>query len=336
MALINLKDLLAHAKQNKYAVGAFNVTNFDFIDSILDAAVSENSQIILQVAEVHFRYLDIEEAAPAIMGAARKVNIPVCINLDHGKSLKTVVRAIRAGFTSVMFDGSEYPFEENMEQTREIVKIAHSVGVSVEGEMGNVGGEAVGVNAAIASSPDEKFFTDIGEAERFAEETGLDALAVAIGNVHGVYKGDPMLDFDRLQKIGNAVGIPLVLHGGSGISDNGFKKAVSLGICKINFYTGLSQAAVEKVHAFIKEHPKSISYPDIVKVAMKEAEKVVKSRLRVFGSAGMCAADKTLCITCSGESCKLVNPAMKPEAKTVLYDDLVDKISKEVIENLRK
>lgn len=336
MALINLKDLLSHAKQNKYAVGAFNVTNFDFIDPILDAAVSENSPIILQVAEVHFRYLDLEEAAPAIMGAARKVNIPVCIHLDHGKSLKTTVRAIRAGFTSVMFDGSEYPLEENMERTREVVKIAHSVGVSVEGEIGNVGGEAVGIQAAIASSPDEKFFTDPREAKIFVRESGLDALAVAIGNVHGVYKGEPMLDFNRLQKLSAMLEIPLVLHGGSGITDKDFKKAVTLGICKINFYTGLSQAAVEKVHEFIKEHPKSISYPDITKVAMKESKKVVKKRLRVFGSAGMCAADKTLCITCSGESCKLEDPEMKPEAKNVLYNDLVNKISRQVIENLGK
>ena len=336
MALINLKDLLDHAKQNKYAVGAFNVTNFDFIDSILNAAVSENSPIIIQVAEVHFRYLDIEEAAPAIKGAARKVNIPVCINLDHGKSLKTVMRAIRAGFTSVMFDGSEYPLEENMERTREIVKIAHSVGVSVEGEIGNVGGEAVGIKAAIASSPNEKFFTDIDEAEMFARESGLDALAIAIGNVHGVYKGEPLLDFDRLQKIRDAVGLPLVLHGGSGISDYDFKKAVSQGICKINFYTGLSRAAVEKVHEFIKEHPKSISYPDIAKVAMKESEKVVKKRLRVFGSAGMCAIDRALCTSCSGDSCKQDVPDRKPETNTVLYNDLIEKISREVIDNLGK
>ncbi len=336
MALINSKDLLIHANQNKYAVGAFNVTNFDFIDSILNAAVSENFPIILQVAEVHSQYLDIEEAAPAIKGAARKVNIPVCINLDHGKSLKTVVRAIRAGFTSVMFDGSEYPFEENMERTGEIVKIAHSVGVSVEGEIGNVGGEVIGITAAAPSAPDERSFTDIAEAEMFVRETGLDALAVAIGNVHGMYKGEPMLDFDRLEKIRDAVGIPLVLHGGSGISDKDFQKAVSLGICKINFYTGLSKAAVEKVHEFIKEHPKSISYPDITKVAMKEAEKVVKKRLQVFGSASKCAAGKTLCKSCSGDSCKLEDPGMKPEAKTILYDDLIDKISREVIENLGK
>jgi len=336
MALINLKDLLGHARQNKYAVGAFNITNLDFIEHILDAAVSENSPIILQVAEVHFRYLNLEEIAPALVSAARKVNIPVCIHLDHGKSLKTMVRAIRAGFTSVMYDGSEHPLEENIEQTKEVVKIAHSVGVSVEGEIGNVGGEAVGIQAATASSPEEEFFSDPQEAEKFARESGLDALAVAIGNVHGLYKGEPLLDFDRLQIISDALNIPLVLHGGSGISDKDFKKAITLGICKINFFTGLSQAAVKKVHSFIKEHPKSISYADLAKVAMKESEKTVRDRLRVFGSAGMCAADKTLCITCSRESCKLEDPRMKPEAKTVLYDDLVEKISREVIENLEK
>ena len=336
MALINLKDLLSHAKQNKYGVGAFNITNFDFIDPILDAAVSENSPIILQLAEVHFRYLNLEEIAPAIISAARKAEIPVCIHLDHGKSLKTVVRAIRAGFTSVMYDGSEHPLEKNIETTREIVKIAHSVGVSVEGEIGNVGGEVVGIQAATASSPDEKFFTDPREAEMFVLESGLDALAIAIGNVHGLYKGEPRLDFDILQKIRNIVEIPLVLHGGSGISDKDFRKAISLGISKINFYTGLSQAAVNRVHEFIKEHPKSISYPDLAKVAMKESGETVKERLKVFGSAGMCAADKTLCINCSRETCKMEDSGTKPEAKTLLYNNLIEKISREVIENLGK
>ena len=336
MSLINMKDLLTHASQNKYSVGAFNITNLDFIEYILDAAVESNSPVILQLAEVHFRYLNLEDIAPTLIGAAKNVSIPVCIHLDHGKSLKTMVRAIRAGFTSVMYDGSEHPFEENMKNTREVVKIAHSVDVSVEGELGNVGGEAIGIETAAPHTSSKELFTKVEDAVYFARESGLDALAISIGNVHGLYKGDPELDFERLSAIRDAVNIPLVLHGGSGISDDDFRKAISLGICKINFYTGISQAAVARVHKFIVDHPGSISYPDLTELAMTEIKNVVKDRMEVFGSKGQCAADKTLCITCSDTSCGLDDPRIKPEARTVIYQDLVEKISREVLQNIKK
>jgi len=331
-----MRDLLAHAQQNKYAVGAFNITNLDFINHILDAAVESNSPVILQLAEVHFKYLNLEDIAPILIGAAKKVDIPVCIHLDHGESLKTMIRAIRAGFTSIMFDGSKYPLKENMEMTKEVVKIAKSVDVSVEGELGNVGGEVVGVEAAIPHTSSKELFTKVEDAVYFARESGLDALAISIGNIHGLYKGDPELDFDRLEAIRDAVGIPLVLHGGSGISDDDFRKAVGLGICKINFYTGISQAAVARVHKFVEEHPGSISYPDLARLAMDEIKNVVKDRMEVFGSKGQCAADKTLCVTCSDTSCGLDDPRIKPEAKTIIYQDLVDKISREVLQNIKK
>lgn len=336
MALINMKDLLAHAQQNNYAVGAFNISNLDFIEYILDSAVESNSPVILQLSEVHFRYLPLEDIAPALISAAKKVNVPVCVHLDHGKSLKTMVMAIRAGFTSIMFDGSECPLEENIKRTREVVKIAHCVNVSVEGEVGYIGGEAVGIKGATYHESEEEGFTKVEDAIYFTKETDVDALAISIGNVHGLYKGEPDLDFDRLVAIRDGVGIPLVLHGGSGLSDDDFRKAVSLGICKVNFYTGISQAAIKKVHKFIGEHPKSISYPDLAKLAMSEVQKVVMDRLEVFGSKGQCAADKTLCITCSDASCGLDDPRIKPEARTVIYQDLVEKISREVLENIKR
>ncbi len=335
MTLINLKNLLNHAKQNKYAVGAFNVTSLDFIDHLLGAAISENSPIILQVAEVHFRYLNLEEIAPALISAAKKINIPVCIHLDHGKSLKTMIRAIRAGFTSIMYDCSEYPLEENIKRTKEVVKIAHSVEVSVEGELGNVGGEAVGIQAATPHEASEKFFTKIKDAEIFTKESQLDALAISIGNVHGLYKGEPKLDFNRLAQIKDIVDIPLVLHGGSGISDDDFKKAISLGISKINFYTTISQVAIKKVHEFITQYHNSISYPDLVKVAMEEVRKKVREMLRVFGSANQCAPDKTLCISCSKNSCEINCTKSRREDRTFHYQDLVEKISQEVLHNLK-
>ncbi|MDD3776111.1 MAG: class II fructose-bisphosphate aldolase family protein [Actinomycetota bacterium] len=336
MALINLKDLLTHAQQNKYAVGAFNVTNLDLIDTLIDSAVEENSPIIMQIAEVHFKYLNFEEIGPAIINAANKVRIPICVHLDHGQSLQTVVRAIRAGFTSVMFDGSKYPLDENIARTKEVVNIAHSVGVSVEGEIGAIGGEAVGEQAATAHAAQRELFTKVEEAIRFREETNLDAMAIAIGNVHGLYKGEPELDFDRLTKIRNSVDVPLVLHGGSGISDDDFRKAVSLGICKINFYTEMSNNAVDAARTYLQQNPGAISYPDLVKKAMLAAKETVKDRLRVFGSAKQCAADKSFCISCDEESCEIVDPRFQPDSKAVLYSDLVDRISKEVISQLNK
>ncbi|MBC7333627.1 MAG: class II fructose-bisphosphate aldolase [Actinobacteria bacterium] len=334
MALINLKDLLTHARKNKYAVGAFNITNLSLVEYLIDAALEERSPIILQVAEVHFRYLNLEEIAPFIISSAKKVNIPVCVHLDHGESLKTIVRAIRSGFTSVMFDGSKYPLEENIKLTKEITRIAHSVGVSVEGEIGYVGGEAIGERAPVAHTPQKELFTKVEEAVRFWQETDVDALAIAIGNVHGFYKGRPELDFERLAQIRDALNIPLVLHGGSGIPDEDFRKAISLGICKINFYTEMSRSAVDRIRQYLSENPEISSFPDVVRKGLEEAKNVVKQRLQVFGSSNVCAPEKTLCITCSKDGCGIEDPRLKPGTKTILYEELVEKISREVISNL--
>lgn len=336
MALINLIDLLNHASKNKYAVGAFNVTSMTFIDPIIEAAIESNSPVIIQLAEVHFRYLNLEHIAPAIIRAAKEVSVPVCINLDHGKNFDTVIRAIRAGFTSVMFDCSEEPLDVNIAKTKEIVKIAHSVGVGVEGEIGNIGGEAVGVAAPTPHEASAESFTKVEDAVRFYEETGVDALAISVGNVHGTYKGAPNLDFERIEKINNAIPIPIVLHGGSGISDNDFKKAISLGIAKINFYTEMSASAVKAARNFLTQNPECISYADLSKIVQADIKKTVMGRMAVFGSKNITAADKTLCISCDESSCGLEDPNFKPEAKTVVYDSLVELITKEVMESMKK
>ncbi|MBM3705672.1 MAG: class II fructose-bisphosphate aldolase [Actinobacteria bacterium] len=335
MALISLKELLKHARENRYAVGAFNVTNLGFIDTLIDAAIEQRSPIIIQIAEVHLRYVNLEEIAPIIVSAAKKVGIPICFHLDHGQSLKTVMRAIRAGFTSVMFDGSHLPLDENIKATREIVKIAGAVNVSVEGEIGHVGGEVIGEVAPTAQVAREELFTKVDEAERYAKETGIDAVALAIGNVHGFYKGEPKLDFERLSQIKKAVPVPLVLHGGSGISDDDFRKAISLGICKINFYTEMSAGAVERVRKYLEEKPEVTSIPDVLAKAFEEVKNIVKKRLEVFGSKDMCAPEKTLCLSCTDKTCGLIDPKFKPAAKTVLYEDLVEEITREVISNIK-
>ena len=336
MSLINLKDLLNNAKQNKFAVGAFNITNLASIDYMVDAAKEQQSPIILQVAEIHLRYFALEDIAPAIISAAKKVDIPICVHLDHGLSFPTVIRAIRAGFTSVMYDGSSHPIDENIQTTKEIVKIAKSVGVSVEGEIGHIGGgESVGESLKEGGVANKELFTKVEEALRFYNETGIDALAVAIGNVHGFYKGEPELDFNRLVQIRDAVPLPLVLHGGSGISDDDFKKAISLGICKINFYTQASVAAMDEVKKYLKEHPDATSFPDLVAKGMEGFKATVKERLEVFGSKGMCAPEKTLCLSCEDRTCGFTDPRFKPSAQTVSYGDLIEEISRKVISNLK-
>jgi len=330
MTLINLKNLLNHAKLNKYAVGAFAMTNIDFIEILLESAIEKKSPIILLLAEVHFKYLDIERVAPIIIDRAKSANIPVCVSLDHGLNFETIIKAIRCGFNSVMFDGSKYPLLENIKKTKEITKIAHSVDVSVEAELGYVGGESVGEKAPESHSPDKNLFTDAKDAKRFYEETGIDALAVAIGNVHGIYKGEPKLDFELLKNLRDSVPVPLVLHGGSGISDEDYKKSIELGICKINYYTGMTIAAVKKMRQYLIENPDVNSYPDIIKISMQAMMEDIKERLDVFGSKGKCDPKESFCLSCDEENCGIINN------NTNSYSELIKIISEDVSEKIKK
>ncbi|MCL4377721.1 MAG: class II fructose-bisphosphate aldolase family protein [Actinobacteria bacterium] len=334
MGLINLKNLLNNAKQNKYAVGAFAITNMDFIDTLIDCALKKNSPIILLLAEAHFKYLDIERVAPVIIDAAKKVNIPVCISLDHGQKLETIVKAIRCGFASVMFDGSKYPLKENINLTREVVRVAHSVDVSVEAELGYIGGESASEKMPESHAPKKELYTKVGEAIKFYSETNVDALAVAIGNVHGIYKGKPNLDFDRLKNIRDALDIPLVLHGGSGISDEDYKKIIELGICKINYYTDMSISAVDEIRNYLGNNPDFNSYPDLIKKAMLAVKKLVCKRFDVWGCTNKSAATKSLCISCDDEMCKLTDPMFSPDARTIVLEDLIEKISGEILKRI--
>ncbi|MHB8279332.1 MAG: class II fructose-bisphosphate aldolase [Candidatus Humimicrobiaceae bacterium] len=186
------------------------------------------------------------------------------------------------------------------------------------------------------SAASAESFTKVEDAVRFFEETGVDALAISVGNVHGIYKGEPNLDFDRIEKTNNAIPIPIVLHGGSGISDNDFKKAVSLGIAKINFYTEMSASAVKAARTFLNENPDCISYGDLAKIVQADVKKTVMERMAVFGSKNVTASDKTLCISCDDSSCGIEDPKFKPDAKTVVYDSLVDLITREVLQSIKK
>ncbi len=284
MALISLAQGLAHAQQHGYALGAFNVLDTHFLRALFQAAEQQRSPFIINIAEVHFKYVSLEPLIAAIRAEAALHAIPVVLNLDHGLHFDAVMQAIRLGFTSVMFDGSTLSYDENIRQTREVVKMCHALGISVEAELGAVGGDEGG---ALFGEADSNKFTDPALAAEFVQATGIDCLAVAIGNAHGKYKGEPKLDFDRLAAIRAVAGIPLVLHGGSGISDADFRRAISLGIHKINFYTGMSQAALGAIETQITQRDARYdSFAELLMAVERDIASVVAQQMQVFGSAG--------------------------------------------------
>jgi fructose-bisphosphate aldolase, class II len=280
MSLVNLADLLREAKNNKYAVGAFNIVNMEFLSAVIGAAGKARSPVILNLAEVHMPFVDTELISCAAVRAAERADVPVVLNLDHGLSFETIKRVVGLGFTSVMFDGSSLSYEENIRRTAEIVRYCHGRGVSVEAELGAVGGDEGG---ALFSEADPALYTDPEQAGEYVSETGVDALAVAIGNSHGRYKGEPQLDFARLEELRDRAEVPLVLHGGSGIGREDFQRAVSLGITKVNFYTGMSQAALDSLGYDLASSGKSYNdLPMIFRSMQEKVEETVSAQIAIF------------------------------------------------------
>ncbi len=276
--LIPLKEILEEAKKGQYAVGAFNANNMEIVQAIMESAQEENSPVILQASQGALRYAGIEYITSMVMTAAEKVSVPVALHLDHGTSFEQAMLCIRHGFSAVMFDGSKLPLEENISLTAKVVEVAHAVGVSVEGELGRIGGTEDDI------SVDEKdaLFTNPQEALHFVESTEVDALAVAIGTAHGPYKGEPRLDFDRLEEIKEKVDTPLVLHGASGVSDDSICRAVGLGICKINIDTDIRQAFTRGVSMVLEETPAEYCPRKLLTPAKEEMKKVIKAKMRLF------------------------------------------------------
>ncbi len=284
MALVSMKKLLDRAYAEKYAIGAFNIIDLCFLEAIIDAARATRSPVILNIAEVHFPYVTIEHIVPVLRAIAAEETFDIALNLDHGTSFGAIERAIAAGFGSIMFDGSSLGFEENVRQSAEIVKICRPKNITVEAELGAVGGAEGG---ALVGSADPALYTDAAQAEEFVRRSGIDALAVAIGNSHGRYRGEPKLDFVRLDAIRRRTGVPLVLHGGSGIAADDFRKAISLGIAKINFYTGMSEAAIASAKASLEQAGGYYNdYPVMIASIRENVSAVVAEQMRIFGSAG--------------------------------------------------
>ena len=271
--LVTLADILAEAEKGKYGVGLFNMLNLEMARGIIEAAEEERSPLILGVAEVHLPLIPFEYAALIMNDIAKKATVPVCLHFDHGVDYNKIKAAVDAGFSSVMYDGSSLPYEENIKNTLAVSKMAHAKGVSVEAELGHVGGAEGGEDDGV-----EEMYTKVEQVNDFIDRAEIDALAVAIGTAHGPYKKKPVLDINRLAEIYKVSSKPLVLHGGSGLSPEQFRATIDNGIRKVNICTEMCVAARE---AYIASKNHEIMFNDA-----KEAVKaVVKGRMQLFGSS---------------------------------------------------
>lgn len=280
--LVTTKELLEHAQQNKYAVGAFNVNNMEIVQAIIEAAEETQSPVILQASQGGLKYAGVEYIAGLGKIAAQNASVPVAIHLDHGTDFEQIMQCIRHGFTSVMIDASKYPLDENIAMTKKVIEVAHSVGVSVEAELGKIGG----TEDDITVSDRDATFTDPEEAKRFVEETGVDSLAIAIGTAHGPYKGEPKLDFDRLETIRKTIDTCIVLHGSSGVPEEALRKAISMGVSKINIDTDVRMAFAKGVKALLDEKPSEYDPRKILGPAKEEMKRAIKEKMEIFGSVG--------------------------------------------------
>ncbi len=287
MPLVDLKGMLNHAYHNGYAIGAFDVVSLDFVTGIMAAAEHSHSPVILSLAESHFDYFDFELLMSAVETAAQRASVPVAIHLDHGMSLESAVRSIRLGCNGVMVDASHHPFEENVKRTRAVTEIAHRCGIPVEGELGYVPG-VEGEDAA--RHPGELVYTSVAEAQEYVARTGVDFLAVSIGTVHGRMKGEPQLNYERLEQINAALGIPLVLHGGTGLGDEQYRRLIAKGISKINYYTALADAAGGCITQ--NTHNNSRGYTALVAGTADAIRDETLRCMRLWGAAGR--ADEVL------------------------------------------
>lgn len=282
MGFVSLAELLRKARSEGYAVGAFNTNNLEITLAIVEAAVEERSPLILAVSPGAMRYAGAAYLAAIARVASEEAPVPMALHLDHGTSLEEVETALRLGFSSVMIDGSRLPFEENVALTRRVVEMARERGISVEGELGRLPGK----EDEISADDREAFMTDPDQAVEFVERTGVDALAVSIGNAHGWYKGEPRLDFERLRVIREKVPVPLVLHGASGIPDEMIREACRIGVDKINIDTEIRDAFRKAVEGFLRDNPEEIDPRKILGPAREAMKKVVAGKMRLFGCAG--------------------------------------------------
>ncbi len=281
MALFNMRDMLSHAHQHGYAIAAFDLVSLDFLEAIIKAAETCRAPVILSLAESHFEYFDFELAMAATEAAAKRTPVPVAIHLDHGASLESAVSAIRLGCNGVMVDASTLALDENIARTKSVVDMAHACGIPVEGELGYVAG-VEGEDAE--KHPGELVYTSPEEAQLYVQQTGVDFLAVSIGTVHGRMRGEPQLDFDRLADINQSLNIPLVIHGGTGLSDDQFRRLIERGVSKINYFTALADAAADQIRSNLAVAQAGGSYTALLRNIQTPMQAEMERCIRLWGS----------------------------------------------------
>lgn len=286
--LVNMNQVLLPAKKGKYAVGLFNAVNLELARGIIAAAETTQSPVIMGTAEVLLPYGPLDEVSYYLIPMAKKANVPVVIHLDHGLNKETCIRALELGFSSIMYDCSTDAYEENVKKVKEMADIAHSYGATIEGELGHVGDNEGSAEGDSHMSDPSEFYTDPQMARDFVEKTGVDALAVAVGTAHGAYKLPPKLDFERIRTIANTIDIPLVLHGGSGLTDQDFARAIREGISKVNIFTDINVAAVEA--EFKKFEYMSKGIIDLIPAAVEAVKQETMKKMKLFSSVGKASA----------------------------------------------
>lgn len=279
--LVTTKEMLLDAQKNHYAVGAFNVENLEFVMAVLAAAEETKSPVIMQTTSGTIKKTGLDYFYGMVKAAAERASVPVALHLDHGDGYDRCMKALRTGYTSVMIDGSHHVFEENIEITKSVVRACHAAGIPVEAELGKVGGKEDDLDGGNGNG-----YTVPSEAAEFAERTGVDSLAVAIGTAHGVYKGTPKLDMERLSEIRKVVSVPLVLHGTSGVPDDAVRECVARGMCKVNYATDLRIAFSKGLKEYLAKDPEVFDPKKYSAVGREYVKEYVKSKILVCGSNG--------------------------------------------------
>lgn len=279
MTLVTTKEMLEKAQANHYAVGAFNVENLEMVMAVIEAAHELQSPVIMQTTPSTVKYAGLDYFLAMVSAAAARTNVPVAMHLDHGSSFELAMQALRTGYTSIMIDGSHESFEDNIKVSKAVADACSPSGISVEAELGKVGGKEDDLDGG-SGNP----YTDPFEAKEFVERTGVNSLAVAIGTAHGIYSGEPKLDFERLTEIRNVVSIPLVLHGASGVPDSSVQEAIKRGICKVNYATELRIAFSEGVKEYLSKDPEAFDPKKYNKAGLDKVKEFVKAKMEVCGS----------------------------------------------------
>ncbi len=278
--LVNMKEMLSAARKGGYAVGFFNAVNVEMARAVIETAKELRAPVIIGTAEILLPVMGLDRVAEYLLPLARQASVPVAVHYDHGLTFGKCMEALKLGFTSVMYDCSILPYEENLRNVAEMARICHTMDVTVEGELGHVGdNEGTGKLAK-----PEDYYTDPDIALDFVQKTGVDALAVAVGNAHGDYKFPPKLDFDRISVISEKTGTPLVLHGGSGLSDDDFREAAARGICKVNIFTDLDRAGKNGIEKGLQNGARFVT--DLIPYEIEAMKAVVREKITLFGSAG--------------------------------------------------